>query len=120
MGQAFGRATITVNGQVLDSENGAMIDVGGITRETQTTDQQSHYVESRRPAMVRCRVPLTAGLRVSDFNDMPNVSIQFQCDSGQFFVLANAWRHGALEVTGGSNGGVDLEFHSNSAEELTV
>ncbi|MEM7424175.1 MAG: phage tail tube protein [Pseudomonadota bacterium] len=118
--QIFGRATITLNGQVLESKDGASIDPGGLTNETSSSDQGHNYAQSLRPAMVKCSIQMTAGLSLADLNDANNVTIQFQCDTGQTYVLANAWRVGDLNATGGSGGGIDLEFHANAASEVGV
>ncbi|MEM7507626.1 MAG: phage tail tube protein [Pseudomonadota bacterium] len=120
MAQKFGIATIAANGRTFNTEPGASLDIGGITRETETTDQQSDYVESRRPAMVKCRIPLNRGVSLVDLNDIVGASIQFITDTGQSYVLANSWRVGALEVSGGSGGGMDLEFHAPTAIEVGV
>lgn len=119
MAQIFGRATITLNGQKLETKNGASIDPGGATRDTSSSDQGHNYFEALRPAMVKCEVQMTTGLSLKDLNDAVDVTIQFQADTGQTYVLANAWRVGALEATGG-DGGVGLEFHANDATEVGV
>jgi len=120
MGQIFGRATITIHGQVINSAPSASLDPGGVTRESETSDQKTSYVESLRPAMVKCKVPLGRGESLARLNDVTNATIQFQCDTGQTYVLANAWRVGTLELTGGTNAGVDLEFHADRAVEVGV
>ena len=53
-----GRATITWNGIKLDSKNGATLDPGGVTRTSQTTDQQTGFTESIRPAKIVCTVAI--------------------------------------------------------------
>lgn len=120
MGQILGRATVALNGQVFNSKNGASLDVGGVTRETETTDRQSDYVESIRPAVVKCQIPLNRGVSVAALNDVTRATVQFIADTGQSYILTNAWRVSALEVTGGQSGGMDLEFHANSCVEVGV
>ena len=111
MGQILGRATITINGAVINSKPGASIDPGGVTRATETTDQQSDYTEGLRPAVFRCNIPLNKGVSLVDLNDLSGVTAQFIGDTGQHYVLADAWRVGELPASGGQNGGVDIELH---------
>lgn len=120
MAQVFGIATITVNGSTMNSKPGASLDPGGATRETLTTDQRSDYAEALRPAMVKFEMPLGSGVSMLDLNDITDATVQFQADTGQLYVLANAWRVGALEVSGGSGGGMSLEFHANECAEVGV
>lgn len=90
MGQILGRATIALNGQVFNSKNGASLDPGGVTRETESTDQQSDFVESLRPAMVKCQIPLNRRVSVVALNDVKNATVQFIADTGQSYILANS------------------------------
>lgn len=118
MSQFFGRATVTINGQTFNSKPGASFDPGGVTRSTETTDQRSGYTEALRPAVVKLEIPLESGISVPSMNDMDNVTVQFSADTGQTYVLSNAWRVEALEVTGGS-GGMSLEFHADKSVEVS-
>lgn len=120
MSQVFGRATITVNGQVINSKPGASFDPGGVTRSTQTSDQQSDYAESLRPAKVMCEINFNEGVSAADLSDVSGATVQFIADTGQNYVLSNAWRVGELEVSGGDNGGARLEFHANRSVEVGV
>lgn len=119
MAQAFGRATITINGARINSKPGASIDPGGVTRTSETTDHQTDYSESLRPAMVKCSIPLNTGVSLADLNGFQG-TVQFICDSGQTYILANAFRVGELSASPGDGGGVELEFHADQATEVGI
>lgn len=118
MPQLTGRATITWNGQTLDTKNGASLDPGGITRETQTGDQSIHFSEALRPAMVKCEVNWTPDLSLRALNDIRDATIQFSCDTGALYVIRQAWRTGELEAKAAKDGGISITFEGPEAEEV--
>lgn len=120
MAQMFGRATITVNGVTFDTKPGASIDTGGITRSAETSDQQTNYSESLRPAIVRCDVSFNRGDSLVSLNDIVGATVQFICDTGQQYVLSDAFRTDELAATGGSNGGYSLVLQTDAANCVEV
>lgn len=120
MTQYSGRATITVNGQVIDTEAGAQFDPGSVTRTSETSDQRSGYSEALRPAKLMCKVKVTRGVSLKDLSDISGATVQFIADTGQSYVMANAWRVGESQFTAGQNGGVDLELNANECVEVGV
>jgi|GEM_PF-681533 len=113
-----GRATITWNGIKLDSKNGATIDPGGVTRNSQTTDQQSGYTEALRVSKIVCTVAIGEGTSITDLNDIKDATIQFAADTGQTYVVEGAWRVGELNANFGSDSGVELMFNGPEATEV--
>ena len=118
MPQLTGRATITWNGRSLDTKNGASLDPGGITRESQTGDQSIHFTEKLRPAMVKCEANWTGDLSLVELNDIRDATIQFQCDTGAVYVIRQAWRTGEMEAKAAQDGGIPLTFEGPEAEEV--
>lgn len=118
MSHYFGIAKVTINGSVINSQPGATIDPGGVTRSTVTTDQESGHTEALRPAKVNCKIMLQSGVSLVDLNDISGATIQFIADTGQSYVLSNAWRVGAISASGGESGGIDLEFNANLCTEV--
>lgn len=118
MGQLTGRVTITVNGIARESNKGAKLDPGGITRSSQTSDQNVNHSEALRPAKVECEFPWTAGLSLTELNDIKDATVQFQADTGKSWVINNAFRSGELTGTSGDNGNVPVVFEGDPAVEI--
>ena len=103
--QLFGKATITVGGQPLDSLPGASIDPGFDEKTPVEGDGRTlGRVHKSTTPMIECEVALRAGMKLSDL-DFVDETVAFLCDSGQRFVLVDAWSVGPLKATGGSDGG---------------
>ena len=116
--QLLGVAVIKVDGQVLRSESGASCDVGGYTREDQpgARVQDSGFSEKAAMAMVDCVVMFDADTRTTPMKAWRDVTIVFECDTGQSYVLAHAWLKNTPKFTA-SGGKLPLQFSAPEAVE---
>lgn len=116
MAQVTGRVYITVKGRRLASKEGAKLKMGGVDRETVLADTGPvGFSEKTVAPGVECTIPHTADVKLQDFQDMTDVSISFDADTGRSFVLNNAWLTKALEM---SKGEVALAFDALSCVEV--
>lgn len=117
--QRLGKAYIKVDGGLLESLPGAKIDIGGVTRNTVVGSNAVHgYAEQLKPAEVDCEIsvgPDTSLAAMSAWND---VTVTFECDTGQVYVVRNAWLVDTLVLTEGEGGKVPLKFNGPPAEEM--
>lgn len=114
----LGRVTITINGQQQTSQPGAGLKLGGIKRNEQNNDFETFFTEEIVNAEVTFQMPLGPGISLDAYRQMDDVTLTFTCDTGQRFILTQAWCADVLEVKGGSPGLVDLRFASPPAKEL--
>lgn len=118
--KVFGRATIQVDGETLNSYDGASIQIDGVRRNEVVGDQRIDYAEQRVAAMVECEIKLGQGLSLRTVADWAGVTVTFTTDVGQVYVLSNAWLEEPPRATGSADGGrIGLVFKANRAEEVT-
>lgn len=116
MAKVFGRATITVNGKLVDSMKGATIDLGGVERASKVSaNKVAGYMESVKQSRVECSIPVISGVKASDF-DLADVSILFRADTLQNWTIPRAWRTDTV-TTGDNDGEFKLVFEGEPAEE---
>lgn len=118
MSQLLGKALIKVDGQLLRSKPGAKFNLGGVTRKTQSDDTGHGFSEENVAPFIECSINLDGAIRISDLAKATSVSVTFEADTGQTYVLRNAWIENPPEVTSGEGGDVPLRYVGESAEEM--
>jgi hypothetical protein len=121
MTQRLGRAYIKVDGDMLESMPGAKVDVGGVSRSVVLGNNKVlGFAEKPKEAMVECEVavgPATSLLKLAAIAD---ATITFECDTGQTYVIKNAFLTEPPVATDGDGGKVPLKFAGDPAEEMGV
>ncbi len=116
MAKVFGRATIFINGKLIDSNKGASLDLGGIERASKVSaNKVSGYTESIKQSRMECSLPVTADIDPNDF-DLVDVSLLFKSDTGQSWTVPRAWRTDTSTV-GDQDGDLSLVFEGEPAEK---
>jgi len=118
MAQALGRAIIRINGSTVDSEPGAKLKLGGAKRKPVMTGYRVHYAEELEQASIECEVPLTTGMSLQAWRDCVGAIVTFQCDTGQSYVVRDAFTEDTLELTGKDGGKIKLKLAGMPAEEM--
>lgn len=117
MAKVFGRASIKVDGKLLDSMKGATLDMGGTKRTAKVTSKRvAGFTEETMQSKVECAIPLTAGVSLSDLQKVSDATINFETDSGQRYTVAHAFLTDP-PTTGDSDGEVKLVFEGEPAQE---
>jgi len=114
----FGIATIKLDGDVLESMPGASLDIGGFTRTPVSGDHVHGYHETPKPALLECEVKMKAETSLADLAAVVQATISFECDTGQSYVIRNAWIIDPPAVKSGDNGSVSLKFAGPPADEV--
>lgn len=117
-GQYLGRVTIKVNGEVLDSRPGASIDLGGITRKPVTNDQHMGHAEELKPSRMECELSLRRGASIDGLRNIVDGTYVFECDTGQRYIVKDAYTTDTLSLTGGEGGRVKLVMEGKPAQEI--
>lgn len=117
--QFLGKAFIKVNGELLESMPGAKLDVGGDERNTVTGGNKVLGFSAKPvPAVLECEVAFGEQTRLLDMNAWSGVTITFECDTRQVFLLRNAWLTKPPVVTAEDGGKVPLVFNGPPAEQV--
>lgn len=112
----FGIAKIKANGKLFPSLPGASLQVGGKTRTTSAGYEVYGFSEQVTAATVQCTLAARNDLSIREINDMTDVQIRFECDSGQVYVVESAWSAAPPTIT--DNGqGVQCQFDGPPARE---
>ena len=118
MPQFLGRATIRANGQVIETAKGATLDIGGTKANPVTVGRVVGWAEETVPAMVECETTLRAGMSLETFRRMAGVTVIFECDTGQRYVINDAFVTDTPTMKDGEGGNVTLKFAGPQAEEV--
>lgn len=118
MAQLLGRAYVKIDGAVLRSNTGAKLDVGGVVRSAVVGNQVHGYAESVKEATVECEISLAKGDSLEGLRNTAGATITFECDTGQTYVVRDAWLQDPPVMTEGEGGKIPLTFGGQPAEAL--
>lgn len=112
-----GSATIRFDGQHIETNDDATFMPGGTKNSTRAIGQGVYNSESYMPSKLECKVPITAGVDVRTLQEMAAVEIIFESNTGQTYVISNAYQTGEVSMQGGDSGGeASLVFEGEAAE----
>ncbi|SPD73817.1 conserved hypothetical protein [uncultured Desulfobacterium sp.] len=121
MGKKLGKAWIKVDGMMLETLPGAKIDIGGVERTTVVgAARVAGFYETPKPSKVECEISVGKDTKLEEYGAMDSVTINFECDTGQQYVVQGAWLTNTLELTASEGGKVPLTFEGPPADELTA
>lgn len=116
--QKLGKAFIKVDGELLETHSGAKLNMGGVERKTITGNNAVHgYSESPKESTMDCEISVGVGTSLAKFAKITNATVTFEADTGQTYIIRNAWVTDTLEITDGDGGKVALKFAGPPAEE---
>jgi hypothetical protein len=120
MPKYLGRATIRVDGQVYETSAGASLDPGGVKRNTQVYGQEVGYSEETAPSVLTCETKLDANTSIDTIRNIAAATVMFECDTGQSYVIKDAFLTQPPAFKDGAGGNVSLNFSGPPAEEMDV
>lgn len=118
MAKVLGRAKIKVDGALLLSHQGAQLALGGVNRVTRVGNTVHGFSEQMTQSRLECRVSLTGRTQLTQIQRADDVTVTFECDTGQTYVLRSAWLAEQPTVTDGPDSAVQLIFEGPPAEEM--
>jgi hypothetical protein len=110
-----GRARVIANGELIDSKPGASIDLGGVQRSGVVNEHSSGYSEAPKQSRVEMEVAIKKGDSVERFRNITNGTVHFTLDTGQNFIVKNAFTEDTLSINSGS---LKLVFMGDAAQEV--
>lgn len=118
MSQFLGRAEITLNGEVYDSAPGASLNLGGIKNTAKVYGGKVGRVEELEASTLSMEIPLEAGKSLAAVRDLTAATVIFKADTGQSFIIRNAFRTDNISLKDGDGGNVAISIAGDPAEEL--
>lgn len=117
--QLLGIATIKADGKLLRTNKGAKLDIGGAMRTPVTGSGRVHgYAEETKEATLECEISLAKGDKLEDIRNIVDATITFECDTGQTYVVREAFVTETLQITEGEGGKIPVKFAGQPAEEM--
>jgi hypothetical protein len=102
MAKVTGRVTFEVDGEVLESEAGATINVGGVNREPVISETGKVFpMETSVPATAECSILHMTDTDLVALAALVDVTLNFKCDSGQVYTIKGAFLTEPPALSGG-------------------
>ena len=121
MTQRLGKAYIKTNGELLETMPGASIDIGGVERKPVVGDSTVlGYAENVKESMIECEVAVGPGTSLTKLGAIKDATVTFECDTGQTYVVRDAFVTETIKATAAEGGKVPLKIAGQPAEELGV
>ena len=119
MAKKLGKALIKVDGQVLETLPGARLDIGGNERTTVVgSNAVQGFYETPKQSMLECEISVGKDTSLADMRGWDDVTISFECDTGQLYVIQGAWLTNTPNMTASEGGRVPMTFEGVPAEEM--
>lgn len=117
MSQLIGRATIHADGNMLYMENGAKANPGGVTRNFERHGGKTYHHAEEAPPSVEGNLLVTADTDVVALTSLEDVTVIFECDTGQKYVMAHAFTEKPVEIDA-SSGKSDIKLVGDSWDAM--
>lgn len=114
MAQVTGRVTIKLGSESLRSKTGAVLNIGGIQREFDVTDQlESYYREKGSVSTIKATIPHMSDTDLIKLRNFKNGTAYYETDTGHLYTVSQA----SLATIGDlSNGEVEVTIMGDPAQ----
>lgn len=118
MAQALGIIDLEWRGRNLAVEKGAKIKPGGLQNNPVTYGRRTARASEFVPSEVMGTIPFERGMQWDDFWTEQEGELKVICDTGQTFVIADAFLVDMPDMTGGEGGKVELKWNGGKAQQV--
>jgi len=119
MVQVLGIVDIIWRGRNLPVEKGAKFRKGGMKNNPVTYGRKTGRAQEFQGSEVTATTNLERGQRLGNLLDPGEAELQVVCDTGQTFVIADAFLADDIpDMTGGEGGKIELKWAGSAAEEV--
>jgi hypothetical protein len=116
-GKIIGRAYIRLNGETIDSQNGATLNPGGFTREAVNSDSgYAGYTEKHVNAEISCSVVVTDETDIVKLGAITEATVTFEAGNGAVYVIRRGTVAEPPEYNSG-DGTASLKIIGSAAEK---
>ncbi|NNV20651.1 hypothetical protein EHE22_09455 [Ochrobactrum pseudogrignonense] len=119
MAQVLGIVDIIWRGRNIPVEKGAKIKVGGIKNNAVTYGRKVARAQEFEGSEVTATTNLEKGQRYGNLWDEGEGELQVACDTGQTFIINDAFLTDHPEITGGEGGKMELKWAGGAPEEVS-
>lgn len=117
MSQFFGRVKIRLNGDVIESQPGATLDVGGFEATPVVNDNSMGHTETPKHSTMSFNVGLKRGDSIEPYRRIRDAVAVFECDTGQSYIIKNCF-NGPTPTISSNGGSVAITLHGDPAQEM--
>ncbi|ATG74327.1 phage tail protein [Zobellella denitrificans] len=110
-----GRAFIRANGREWPTLEGSTLNPGGVNRNVVKGARVLGYQEEPVEATLECKLAYGQELNLLELRDLVDATVEFEADTGQVFMLANAWTTEPPTLT--DKGEVDMKMAAVECKE---
>lgn len=114
--QYTGVAYVRVNGKEYPTKEGATFTPGGISRQPVVGARVYGWQGKPREAKLSCTMPQGPDISLFYINGLDDVTLEFESDTGQRFLMANAWNTGESTLT--DSGDISTAFDARESKEV--
>lgn len=118
MAKTLGIVDIIWRGRNIPVEKGAKIKVGGIKNNVVTYGRKVARAQEFEGSEVTATTNLEQDQRYGNLWDEGEGELQVVCDTGQTYILADAFLTDIPEITGGDGGKIELKWAGSAPEEV--
>ncbi len=116
--QVLGIVDIIWRGRNIPVEKGAKIKVGGIKNNAVPYGRKVGRAQEFEGSEVTATTNLEKGQRYGNLWDEGEGELQVVCDTGQTFIIGDAFLTEHPEITGGEGGKMELVWAGSAPEEV--
>ncbi|OYV40415.1 MAG: hypothetical protein B7Z80_04630 [Rhodospirillales bacterium 20-64-7] len=118
MAQTLGIVNLIWGGQKFAVANGATFKPGGLVAKRVVHGNKVDYANEGTASEISASFPLPNGMSIVGLKALSGSEAQFQCDSGQTFIITEATLDGDVAVKGGAGNNVSIKLFGAEAQEL--
>lgn len=119
MAQTVGIIDIVWNGRYMACKKGSSARLGGIKNNAVTHGRKVSRAQEYQGSEIKAKVPFERGQKLSDVWTEGEGELQVRLDTGQTYVLSDAFLSGDRPmITEGDGGDIDLVWSGGTPEEV--
>ena len=118
MAKVLGIVDIIWRGRNIPVEKGAKIKIGGIKNNPVTYGRKVARAQEFEGSEVTATTNLEQDQRYGSLWSAGEGELQVVCDTGQTYILADAFLTDIPEITGGEGGKIELKWAGSAPEEV--
>lgn len=116
--QIIGQARVKADGDTLQTKPGASLELGGPVRTAQRGDYEAGgFSEETAESKLSCTLLVKRGTSLTDLRRIDNATVTFEADTGQVYIIRNAYVADGITLTAGGEGAT-VVFQGPPAEEF--
>jgi hypothetical protein len=118
MAQAVGILDATWNGKKIPLEKGATFNPGGMKNNPVIAGRQVFRSQEVVPSVLEGTTVLQRGQTLADIVPDGEGELQVTADTGQVWVVPDAFRTDVPAITGGDGGKIQIKLNGSLAQEI--